>query len=100
MWHSTLLPAVIDFINLPKATPPSGTCHASIVTASCREDQTGLPEHSGLRPARVHLIELMLALAILGVLGVLASASYRRYIEKTRVHHAAVEIASLKIAIK
>jgi general secretion pathway protein G len=46
------------------------------------------------------VIELMLALAIIGVLGLLASASYNHYIEKTRVYRAAVDIGSLQMAIK
>ena len=46
------------------------------------------------------VVELMLALAIIGVLGLLASASYDRYIEKTRVYRAAVDIGSLQMAIK
>ena len=46
------------------------------------------------------VVELMLALAILGVLALLASASYDRYIEKTRVYQAAVDIGSLQMAIK
>ncbi len=46
------------------------------------------------------VVELMLALAIIGVLGLLASASYDRYIEKTRVYRAAVDIGSLQMFIK
>ena len=42
----------------------------------------------------------MLALAILGVLGLLASGAYNRYIEKTRVYQATVDIGSLQMAIK
>jgi general secretion pathway protein G len=44
--------------------------------------------------------ELVIALAIIGLLALLASASYDRYTEKTRVYHAAVDIGSLQMAIK
>ena len=42
----------------------------------------------------------MVALAIIGVLGLLASASYNGYIEKTRVHKASVDIVGIQFAIK
>src|SRR5262245_12572101 len=44
--------------------------------------------------------ELMLALAIIGMLAMLASASYDRYVEKSHVYAAAADIGSLQIAIK
>jgi general secretion pathway protein G len=46
------------------------------------------------------VIELLVALAIVGVLGVLASASYNGYIEKTRAHKASVDIVGIEFAIK
>jgi len=46
------------------------------------------------------IIELVVAVAIIGVLGVLASASYNRYIEKARVHKASVDIVGIQFAIK
>ena len=45
------------------------------------------------------VIELVIALAIIGVLGLLASTSYNRYTERTRVDQAAVDIGSLQMAI-
>ena len=42
----------------------------------------------------------MLALAIIGVLGLLASASYDRYIERTRVYQAVADMGGLQMAIK
>jgi len=46
------------------------------------------------------IVELTVALAIIGVLGLLASASYNGYIERTRVHKASVDIVSIQFAIK
>jgi general secretion pathway protein G len=46
------------------------------------------------------VIELVLTLAIIGALGLLASASYNSYIERTRVYKAAVDIGSLQMDIK
>ena len=46
------------------------------------------------------VIELMLAIVIIGILCLLASASYDRYIEKTRVYKAVSDIGALQIFIK
>ncbi len=46
------------------------------------------------------VVELMLALAIIGILSLLASAGYDRHIEKTRVYRATVDIGGLQMAIK
>jgi general secretion pathway protein G len=46
------------------------------------------------------LIELVVALAIVGILGLLASATYDRYTERTRVYQATVDIGSLQMDIK
>lgn len=44
--------------------------------------------------------ELVIALAIIGVLGLLASTSYNRYVDRTRVYQAGVDIGGLQMAIK
>jgi prepilin-type N-terminal cleavage/methylation domain-containing protein len=41
------------------------------------------------------VIELMLVIVIIGILSLLASASYDRYIEKTRVYKAVSDIGAL-----
>ena len=46
------------------------------------------------------IIELVVGLAIIGVLGLLASASYNGYTEKTRVYQATVDIGGLQMDIK
>lgn len=46
------------------------------------------------------LLELVLGLSMIGVLGLLASTSYDRYVEKTRVYQAAVDIGGLQMAVK
>ncbi len=46
------------------------------------------------------IIELMVAIAIIAVGAVLASAGYQNYIERTRVYQAAVDIGGMQMAIK
>jgi general secretion pathway protein G len=46
------------------------------------------------------VIELMIAVAIIAILALVASAAYGRYIERTRVYQATVDIGSLQMAIK
>ena len=63
---------------------------------------TNAPRLSGARCGLqgFTIVELMVALAIIGVLGVLASAAYNGYIEKARVHKASVDIVGIQFAIK
>jgi len=46
------------------------------------------------------IAELVLAIAIIAILGLLASSWYSSYVDKTRVYQAAVDIGGLQMAIK
>lgn len=52
-----------------------------------------------MRESGLTLIELLLAIAILGVLTGIAYPAYQRYVEKTRVARAAADIVSIEQAI-
>ena len=52
------------------------------------------------RPAGFNLIELMIAIMILGILAGLAYGAYDRYREKARVNQAVIDIGAMATAIK